>query len=85
LALALRIVDLADSSARALATAMPDLATDENTARWWRDESAGLSAEARELHARGQELDDAVRRARLVSAALLGGVALAWIGFGRTR
>jgi hypothetical protein len=85
LALALRIVDVADSSARGLAAVLPDLAPDESTARWWRNESVGLSAEARELHARGQELDDAVRRARLVSAALLGSIAIAWIGFGRTR
>ena len=85
LALALRIADVAESSAAALAAALPNLSTDESVARWWKNESAALSAAARDLRARDQELSDAVKRARLVSALLLGGVVVAWIGFGRTK
>jgi hypothetical protein len=85
LALALRIVEIADANAQALAVALPNAATEESAVRWWRDESTSLSAAARELHARGRELDDAVLRARLVSGALILGVVIAWIGFGRAR
>jgi hypothetical protein len=83
LALALRVADVAESTAVELAVSLPGAGADENAARWWRDESAGLSAAAGELRGREDELAGAVRRARFVSATLVLAVMVGWIGLFR--
>lgn len=72
LALALRIPDVATSSAAKLSADAPESL---------RRLSADLSAEARELQGREDELAGAVRRAQIVSAVVVLAVLSTWIGF----